>query len=82
MLTPSEIWDLANSLGYKEFSYDITGPIYDDHRALYLETGIPSLDIIDFDYPYWHTHEDTLDKCSPESMFSVFSVVTEMIRSL
>jgi Zn-dependent M28 family amino/carboxypeptidase len=37
--------------------------------------------LIDFDYPYWHTLEDTLDKCSPESMISVFSVVTEAIKS-
>ena len=46
-----EIWKLANELGYKEFTYDMTGPIYDDHRAFYNETGIPSIDIIDFDYP-------------------------------
>ena len=63
-----EIWDLANSLGYKEFTYDITQPIYDDHRAFYVETGIPSLDIIDFDYPFWHTIEDVPSKCSPTAV--------------
>jgi len=42
---------------------------------------VPSTLLIDFDYPYWHTQEDTLDKCSSESMFSVFSVVTETISS-
>ncbi|MEK9628871.1 MAG: M28 family peptidase [Nitrospinota bacterium] len=55
--------------------------IYDDHYPFY-KLGIPATVLIDFDYPYWHTQEDTLDKCSPESMFSVFSVVTETISSL
>ena len=32
-----EIWELANSLGYKEFSYEPAGPIYDDHRAFELQ---------------------------------------------
>jgi len=33
-----------------------------------LERGIPAVDIIDMDYPYWHTLEDTPDKCSPQSL--------------
>ena len=74
-----EIWDLANSLGYDEFSYDLSGPIYDDHRALYEITKIPSIDIIDFDYPYWHTLGDTADKCSPKTLEIVGSVVLEYI---
>ena len=41
-----EIWNLANELGFNEFNYSLTGPIYDDHRAFYLSTGIPSIDII------------------------------------
>ncbi len=39
----------------------------DDHTAL-SNGGIPSVVVIDFDYPYWHTHEDTPDKCSPASL--------------
>ena len=74
-----EIWALANNLGYSEFSYDLQPPIYDDHRAFYIETGIPSLDIIDFDYPYWHTLEDTPDKCSAHTLGIVGNVVVEYI---
>jgi len=74
-----EIWDLANSLGYKEFSYDITQPIYDDHRAFYEETKIPSIDIIDFDYPYWHTIEDTPNKCSSYTLEIVGTVMLEYL---
>jgi len=74
-----KIWSLANSLGFKEFSYEITNPIYDDHRALFVETGIPSIDIIDFDYPYWHTVDDTVDKCSAETLSIVGSLMCEYL---
>jgi len=74
-----EIWSLANLLGYKEFSKEITNPIYDDHRALFVETGIPSIDIIDFDYPYWHTIEDTVDKCSSETLSIVGNLMCEYL---
>jgi len=74
-----EIWSLAQSLGYYEFSDSLTHPIYDDHRALYIETGIPSIDIIDFDYPYWHTVDDTIDKCSPNTLSIVGNLMCEYI---
>tara|TARA_B100001559_G_C16496864_1_gene621260 strand:- start:1413 stop:2312 length:900 start_codon:yes stop_codon:yes gene_type:complete len=74
-----ELWNLANSLGYSEFVYELSQPIYDDHRALFVETGIPSLDIIDFDYPYWHTLEDTVDKCSPYTLGIVGTLVCEYL---
>src|SRR5439155_26865629 len=41
--------------------------VYDDQDAL-LALGIPSTLLIDFDYPWWHQHGDTLDKCSPKSL--------------
>lgn len=69
--TPSlqdEIWDQAAELGYEE--YFLSTPKYamiDDHTP-FLEAGIPAVDIIDFDYPYWHTTEDTLDKVSAHSL--------------
>ena len=74
-----EIWSLANMLGYKEFTNVITNPIYDDHRALFVETGIPAIDIIDFDYPYWHTLEDTIDKCSSETLSIVGNLMCEYL---
>ena len=48
--------------------------ISDDHLP-FIEAGVPSVDLIDFDYgpqhSYWHTNEDTLDKVSGESMKAV-----------
>ena len=74
-----ELWNLANNLGYSEFVYELTQPIYDDHRALFVETGIPSLDIIDFEYPHWHTLEDTVDKCSSYTLGIVGNLVCQYL---
>jgi len=44
--------------------------ISDDHLPL-IERGIPTMDLIDFDYAPWHTLGDTPDKCSPDSLGKV-----------
>ena len=65
------IWAQASTLGYGK--YFITEPKYsmiDDHTP-FLEAGIPAVDIIDFDYPYWHTAADTADKVSAKSLQAV-----------
>jgi hypothetical protein len=51
----------------------------DDHRP-FLDVGIPAVDIIDFDYPYWHTLADTPDKCSPASLEAVGRVVESFVE--
>jgi Zn-dependent M28 family amino/carboxypeptidase len=66
-----EIWQIAAGLGYQEqFIQDTKYSIIDDHTP-FLEAGIPAVDIIDFDYPFWHTTQDTLDKISAESLQAV-----------
>ncbi|HNB50760.1 MAG TPA: M28 family peptidase, partial [Anaerolineales bacterium] len=63
-----EIWGVAASLGYAEAI--IPDPRYrmlDDHIP-FKNAGIPVVDMIDFDYPYWHTVADTADKVSPQSL--------------
>jgi glutaminyl-peptide cyclotransferase len=42
--------------------------IVDDHIPLNVVAGIPTIDLIDFDYPNWHTPADTMDKLSAESL--------------
>ncbi len=67
-LITEEIWGLAASLGYADhFMPEYKYSILDDHIP-FLQAGIPAIDIIDFDYPYWHTLEDTPDKVSAESL--------------
>jgi hypothetical protein len=72
------VWNLAQQLGIQEFISAVQHEVVDDHVAL-LEVGIPAIDIIDFDYPYWHTIADTPDKCSAESLEKVGRVVLALI---
>ena len=65
-----EIWSQAEDLAYSSFIPEIKYNILDDHTP-FLQAGIPAVDIIDFDYPYWHTTADTLDKVSAESLHAV-----------
>lgn len=84
------IWGVARRLGVREF---IARPhriqIRDDHLMLRNVGGIPTCDIIDFDYPrrgsrtsYWHTEADTPDKCSALSLGKVAWVVLEWLKQL
>lgn len=81
--TVEKIWSIARDLGYQNiFVEDDSLPnIYDDHIPLQ-QKGIPAIDLIDFEYPYWHTLEDTPDKCSPQSLKIVGEVLLEYIRGL
>jgi hypothetical protein len=68
------LWSTARSLGYtREFPNDEI-EISDDHIP-YLRAGIPAVDLIDFDYPPWHTAADTLDKVNARSLKIVADVV-------
>lgn len=63
-----QIWQQASDLGYGDsFINEYKYSMLDDHTP-FLEKGIPAVDIIDFDYPYWHTIDDTSDKVSPDSL--------------
>ncbi len=67
----TEIWNTAASLGYGDvFINQEKFSMLDDHTP-FLEKNIPAVDIIDFDYPYWHTVQDTPDKVSAESLHAV-----------
>jgi len=72
------VWKTAQNMGYYEFSDQFLGYVDDDHVPL-LEAGIPCIDIIDFEYPYWHTLEDTPDKCSSQSLSVVGQVLLEVL---
>jgi Zn-dependent M28 family amino/carboxypeptidase len=68
------VWGTAKRLGFGDIFKDQETPIEDDHIP-FLDAGIPSVDIIDLDYPAWHTANDTLDKVSARSMKVVGDVV-------
>ncbi len=79
------IWRAAADLGYARNFGSEPGYIEDDHVP-FLQRGVPSADLIDFDYgpgnQYWHTVQDTMDKLSPESFQVVGRVVLEALRRL
>jgi len=66
----NEIWSTAAKLGYSQFIPAAKYLILDDHTP-FLQMGVPAIDIIDFDFPYHHTSEDTLDKVSAQSLEAV-----------
>jgi len=55
----SDIWETGMALGFPGFIPEVRHFILDDHTP-FLQKGIPAVDIIDFDYPYWHTSQDDL----------------------
>ncbi len=71
----TRLWELAATLGYTNtFIPEYRLSVYDDHIP-FVERGIPAVDIIDFDYSYWHTTQDTPDKVSPDSLERVGRVL-------
>lgn len=66
-----DVFAAADALQYRDhFTYFTHGGITDDHSPLNA-AGIPTIDLIDFDFPAWHTAGDTMDKISAESLRTV-----------
>ncbi len=66
-----EIWDTAAQLGYQDvFIPTEKYSMLDDHTP-FLNANIPAIDIIDFDYPYWHTRSDNIANISAASLQAV-----------
>ncbi len=75
------IYRHAREAGLEAVFPDEPGPrILDDHVPL-IRAGIPAVDLISFDYAYWHTLDDTPDKCSPDSLKAVGEVVARTVYS-
>ena len=76
----TQIWDVANKLGYTQFIPTYKYSMIDDHIP-FLNAGIRAVDIIDFDYPYWHTTQDTLDKISASSLKVVGDTILTWLKA-
>ncbi len=75
-----DVWDAARDIGYGHIFVDATGQSIDDDHIPLQQAGVPTIDIIDFDYPHWHTPEDTIDKISAGSLQAVGDVALELVR--
>jgi hypothetical protein len=75
------LWGVAAQLGYQDaFIPEIRHTMVDDHLP-FAQRGIPAVDLIDFDYPYWHTTQDTIDKVSAASLERVGRVLEVFLES-
>ena len=74
------VWAAAKSLKRPEFVDEET-TIEDDHLP-FLRAGVPAVDIIDLDYPAWHTVGDTFDKLSADSLQAVGDVVIAALPAI
>jgi len=74
------IWSAARRVKRPEFLEETT-PIEDDHQE-FLAAGIPSVDIIDLDYPAWHRPEDRLDQVAAGSLQAVGDVLLAALPTI
>lgn len=75
------IFAAAEALDRRKYFTYFTSSITDDHTPLNA-AGIPTIDLIDFDFPPWHTAEDTMDKISAESLTIVGSVAAYYLSEI
>lgn len=54
--------------------------LWDDHLAL-IGQRIPTIDLIDFEYPAWHKLSDTPENCSPDSLGKVGRLLQSWLQS-
>lgn len=72
------LWQIGVAVAPGVFMPSVKYYIIDDHMSL-IKYGFRAVDIIDFDYPYWDTAEDTVDKCSRESLETMFRYVVALV---
>jgi glutaminyl-peptide cyclotransferase len=75
------VWAAASRRGHDRVFVDATTAIEDDHLP-FLRAGVPAIDIIDLDYPAWHTPADTLDRVSADSLQIVGDVILDALPAI
>lgn len=75
-----EIFAAADQLQLRSAFSISDRTILDDHSPLN-DVKLPTIDLIGFDYPYWHTADDTLDKLSPQSLQTVGAVTLRWLKT-
>jgi glutaminyl-peptide cyclotransferase len=75
------VWAAASRRGHDRVFVDATTAIEDDHLP-FLRAGVPAIDIIDLDYPAWHTPADTLDRVSADSLQLVGDVILDALPAI
>lgn len=73
----TSIWQTASKLGHGDVFIPQTKYSIEDDHLPFIKAGIPSVDIIDFDYAYWHTTADTPDRVTAKSL----QIVGDVLRA-
>jgi hypothetical protein len=68
----------ARATGGRSFHDEVRWSLIDDHVSL-LDAGLAAVDVVDFDYPAWHTHRDTPDQVSAASLAEVARVAAWLV---
>ncbi len=76
------IWETARTLGVKEFIAKPKHEVNDDHIPLNEIARIPTTDLIDLDYPAWHTTRDKPSECSGASLAKVARVLLTWLENV
>ena len=84
-----KVWDIGNKLGYQDyFRYNRTTHVQDDHAYINEITGIPSIDIIQYDpngvgpfWEHWHTHQDNMAGINKQTLGAVGQTLLQVIHN-
>jgi hypothetical protein len=76
------VWQAAADKKNRAFVPRARHEVLDDHIPLNEIAKIPTTDLIDFDYRYWHTTADSPRNCSAKSLESVAEVLLYWIQVL
>jgi hypothetical protein len=72
------VLEAARATEARSFHDEVRYSLIDDHVRL-LDAGLPAVDIVDFDYPAWHTHRDSTDQVSAASLAEVARVAAWLV---
>lgn len=79
------VWNAARRLGLERHVGARAKEIADDHLS-FLEVGVPSVDLIDLEFgpdnSWWHSPDDTLENCSPDSLAAIGQIVLEALPEI
>lgn len=75
-----EIWTMAEQVGATAFSREVGSPVIDDHLP-FIAVGIPTVNLIQFTPPVWHTLDDTPEYCSPSALAQVGKTLLGVLYS-
>jgi Zn-dependent M28 family amino/carboxypeptidase len=82
-----KVWRKASRLGFgNHFVFENSKQILDDHYYVNTITGIPTIDIIEYDpstesnfNQHWHTHKDDMDNIDKNTLNAVGQTLLEVI---